>query len=160
MTDRRLSRRDFLKRSAGAAGAAFAMSGAGGLLGSLPWASAGQPPTYDPSITPPWEVIPDYKFKRASVADMDAYFQLVATQTDRVMVDTFAHSWQGRDLVYALVSTPEHVADADGIAARQQLLRDPRITTPEEAAEIAATNPAIAWYMANVHGREPSGGDA
>ena len=76
------------------------------------------------------------------------------------MVDTFAHSWQGRDLIYALVSTPEHVADADGIAARQQLLRDPRITTPEEAAEIAATNPAIVWYMANVHGREPSGGDA
>ena len=23
-----------------------------------------------------------------------------------------------------------------------------------------ATNPAIVWYMANVHGREPSGGDA
>ena len=80
MTDRRLSRRDFLKRSAGAAGAAIAASSAGSLLGSVPWAAAGKPPVYDPSITPPWEVIPDYKFKRASVDDMYAYYRLVASQ--------------------------------------------------------------------------------
>lgn len=91
---------------------------------------------------------------------MLSYFRQVDTQTDRVSVGQFATSWRGTPLLYALVGTADNVANADEIAATQERLRDPRVTSAEEAAAIAADNPAIVWYSGNVHGLETSGADS
>ncbi len=63
----------------------------------------------------------------------------------------YGTSWLGRPLIYSLVTDEDQLPNVAAIAADQQRLRDPRRTTPEEATRIAAENPAIAWYAANVH---------
>src|SRR5919109_1081596 len=117
-------------------------------------------PTYDPSVTPPTTAIAGYPTSNASTTAINSYFQLVDSETDRVTTDTFATSVNGTPLVYSLVGTAENVANVDAIAADQNRLRDPRVTTQAEADQLAASIPAIAWYTANVHGNEQSGADA
>jgi hypothetical protein len=125
-------------------------------------AAAGEPcvPSYDPSITPPAVVIAGWPARSATTDEIDAYVTGIALETDRVATGQFATSWNGRPLYYALVGEATNVADADAIAAAQRELRDPRVTSPEAAAAIAAGSPAIVWYQGNIHGNETSGGDA
>ncbi len=117
-------------------------------------------PTYDDTIPSPSEAIPGFPLRRALTSELNDYVDAVAATSDRVRAGTFASSWNGTPLKYALVSLRPNMADLDSIVARLQRLRDPRRTTPREAAAIASTTPAIVWYTGNVHGNEASGADA
>jgi len=117
-------------------------------------------PAYDPSITSPAAAISGWPGRPATTEEIDAYVTGIATQTDRVVTRQFATSWKGKPVYYSLVGDAATVAAADEVAAVQQELRDPRLTDATRAAEIAAGSPAIAWYVGNVHGNEPAGGDA
>jgi hypothetical protein len=117
-------------------------------------------PEFDPRITAPAEAIPGYTDLKATTQQIKDYFALVDEESDRVVTGTFAVSWNATPLTYALVSDEGHMETLDRIVADLALLRDPRITSPEEAARISSRRPAIAWYTANVHGDEPSGADA
>jgi hypothetical protein len=90
--------------------------------------------------------------------ESDTYLGAIADASDRVIAGTAGSSVENRPLRYAIVGTPEHVSEnglADIRAAIAQL-RDPA-TDEDEAAEIAATTPAILYVQANVHGGEESG---
>jgi hypothetical protein len=117
-------------------------------------------PTYDPAITPPNVAIPGFPDRLATTIETNNYFEMIDGQTNRVNTEIFGTSVNGSPMPYSFVGHPGNVANADGIAAQQKRLTDPRITSPAEAAQIAATLPAIAWYTANVHGNETSGTDA
>jgi len=117
-------------------------------------------PTFDPAITPPDVAIPGFTTRKATTEELLAYTALVDSQSDRVASDTFATSVGGTHLLYALVASEGHLPNVDAIAADNQALRDPRVTTPAQAAAIARDTPAIVWVYANVHGNEPSPGDA
>jgi len=117
-------------------------------------------PVYDPSITPPAAAISGWPGRPATTEEINAYVTGIAAQTDRVVTRQFATSWKGKPLYYSLVGDAATVAAADDVAAVQQELRDPRLTDSARAAEIAAGSQAIAWYVGNVHGNEPAGGDA
>ncbi|MBA3552976.1 MAG: hypothetical protein H0W27_08935 [Actinobacteria bacterium] len=123
-------------------------------------AAAGCDPEYDPRVSTPEEVIPRYPHREATTDEIYRYFEVVDSESDRVENGVYGTSWLGRPLIYSLVTDEDQLPNVAAIAADQQRLRDPRRTTPEEAARIAAENPAIAWYAANVHGGEESGGDA
>lgn len=114
-------------------------------------------PTYAGEV-PTGEEVLGYELgsREATVRDMHDYLAAVDEASDDVSVGSFGTSTEGRPLEYALVGDPADVAAAQEASA---VLRDPA-TTPEEAAEVAATAPAIVWMAANVHGNEPSGGDA
>jgi len=117
-------------------------------------------PTYDPAITPPSTAMPGWPDRLATTIEIGNYFNMVDSQTNRVTTDTFGTSYNGTPMVYSFVGQPANVANADGIAADQARLTDPRITTQAQADQLADTLPAIAWYTANVHGGETSGADA
>lgn len=114
----------------------------------------------DPAITPPSRSILGFPHRRALTFEINRYVRLVDAQSDRVTSGTFATSWNGTDLPYALVSTPENLRNVERIAATQQRLRDPRTTGASDAARVADGSPMIVWYTANVHGNETSGADA
>jgi hypothetical protein len=117
-------------------------------------------PTYDPAITAPNVAIPGFPDRLATTIEIGNYFNMVDSQTNRVTTDTFGTSYNGTPMVYSFVGHPANVSNADGIAAQQKRLTDPRVTTQTEADQLADTLPAIAWYTANVHGGETSGADA
>jgi hypothetical protein len=118
------------------------------------------PPAYDPTITSPEQAIAGFGSQKASAQQLFDYTGTVDDESDRVTSATFATSVLGRPLSYALVSTPENLGNIDAIVADNRALRDPRVTSEAEAATLAQDSPAIVWYYANVHGNEPSPGDA
>ncbi len=79
---------------------------------------------------------------------------------DRVSVHRYATSWEGRDLVYVVISSPENIANIDGIKAGMQQLRNAGGTDRAAASNIIESQPAVTWLSYGVHGNEISSTDA
>lgn len=97
--------------------------------------------------------------REATNEEIGTYWSAVDQASDRVVTGVYARSWEGRPLRYALVSTAGNLGRLTAIRQDLDRLRDPS-TSEQEAAAIVARTPAILWVAANVHGNEPSGGDA
>jgi hypothetical protein len=132
-------------------------------------APAGAAPACDPLTTKPHytKTVPTskqvlgYQFgkRKATDQDINNYVHAVDHASDRVVSGVFATSWQGRPLPYALVGSPQTIDRLPAISTDLQALRDPA-TPQSEADAIVARTPTVLWITANVHGNEPSGGDA
>lgn len=85
---------------------------------------------------------------------------LAAAAPDRMRIIPYGTTIEGRALRLAVVSSPANIAGLDRIRAASRRLADPRATTPEEAARLARTTPAIAWLSYGVHGNEASSPEA
>ena len=97
--------------------------------------------------------------QEVTAAQINQYIAAVDAASTRVTSGTFATSWEGRPLEYAIVGRPENASPTGVAAVRADAaaLRNPSTTN---AAQIAARAPAILWLAGNVHGGEESGADA
>jgi len=117
---------------------------------------------YDPAI-PTVEDVLGYPSGNRITWHRDAirYFEaLEEAAPDRVSVLRYAQSWEGRDLIYVVVSSAENMARIEDVKAGMQRLADPRQTTRAQAEEIIASQPAVTWLSYGVHGNEISSTDA
>ena len=117
---------------------------------------------YDPAI-PTVEDVLGYPSGERITWHRDAirYFEALAEAApERISVSRYAQSWEGRDLIYVVVTSAENMARIDDIKAGMQRLADPRQTTRAEAEEIIASQPAVTWLSYGVHGNEISSTDA
>jgi len=117
---------------------------------------------YDPSI-PTIESILGYAPGERITWHKDAlrYFDaLESSQPDRVSVHHYASSWEGRELVYVVISSPENMRRIDDIKQDMQSLRNVADTSAAEADRIIRSGPAITWLSYGVHGDEISSTDA
>ena len=97
--------------------------------------------------------------REATNQEIGRYWHAADRASDRVVTGVYAHSWQGRPLRYALVGNPSNLHRLPAIRRDLDRLRNP--STPDGAAKaIIRRTPTILWIAANVHGNEPSGGDA
>ncbi len=94
---------------------------------------------------------------RDTIRYLDA---LAAAAPDRIRVFRYAESWEGRELVYAVISSAANMDRMSDIQANMRRLKDPRLTSKTEADAIIATQPAITWLSYGVHGNEISSTDA
>jgi hypothetical protein len=90
-------------------------------------------------------------------AHMVRYLERLAAESPRVTIEVQGRSWQGRELMLAVVTSPENHARIDEIRRNAQRLADPRAISAAEANAIAATQPAIVWFGGSIHGFELSG---
>jgi hypothetical protein len=117
---------------------------------------------YDPAI-PTVEDVLGYPSGNRITWHRDAirYFEaLEEAAPDRVSVSRYAQSWEGRDLIYVVVSSAENMARIEDVKVGMQRLADPRQTTRAEAEEIIASQAAVTWLSYGVHGNEISSTDA
>ena len=92
---------------------------------------------YDPAI-PTVEDVLGYRTGDRITWHRDAirYFEaLEEAAPDRVSVSRYAQSWEGRDLIYAVVTSPANMARIEDVKSGMQRLADPRQTTRAEAEE-------------------------
>ena len=85
---------------------------------------------------------------------------LIAAAPDRVRTEDIGVTEEGRVMRVLLVSAPENIARLDEIRTDLARLADPRATTPEQAAAIAARTPAAVILSYSIHGNEPGGFEA
>jgi hypothetical protein len=95
-----------------------------------------------------------------SHSEVENYFKTLAAASDRMRVEPYGKTYEGRSLNTVIVSSPKNLARLDAIRAATARLADPRKTTSEEANSIAATMPMVIWLGYNVHGSEPASTEA
>jgi hypothetical protein len=83
---------------------------------------------------------------------------LAAVAPDRIKVAPYAKTWEGRDLIYAVIGSPANIARLDAIkAATARLASGERMA---DRANLIADTPAVVWLSYGVHGNEISSTDA
>ena len=117
---------------------------------------------YDPAIPTIFDVLGYQPGDRITWhRDAIRYFNaLAAAAPDRIQLMEYARSWQGRELIYAVISSAENSASLDSAKANMQALADPRITDEAAARRIVENQPAVTWLSYGVHGNEISSTDA
>lgn len=125
---------------------------------SYEWLPGG---TYDPNIPTPKQFlgyeIGDYL---SDNLQMVAYIHKLQEVSPRVKVMQYGESVERRKLWVVAISAPENIARLEEIRATNARLRDPRATSPSEAARIASTTLPIGWMNYGTDGGETSAFEA
>ena len=85
--------------------------------------------------------------------------RLVATSR-RVRLDTMAVTFEGRELLLAIITSERNQQNIEQIKRNAQRLFDPRNVPAGEIANITATQPSTVWLGFSIHGAEASGVEA
>ena len=116
---------------------------------------------HDPALRTPDELLGQRHGTRlAHHAEVLGAFRAWAEASDRMTLETFGHTHEGRELVLAVITSPENHARLDEIRAGIARLADPRGLDDGEARDLVESSPAIAWMGYSIHGDELSGTDA
>jgi len=108
-------------------------------------------------ITSPTEAFgfaPGTDRKLADWKELTAYFQKLASESDRVRYEEVGKTTEGRPFITVTISSPETIAH---LARYKEILRklaDPRITTPEEAKQLVIDGKTVLVVTCNVHSTE------
>ena len=87
------------------------------------------------------------------------FHSLAKAAPDRVVVKPYAKSWEGRELITAVISSPQNIARLDAIKTNMAKLASGTLTIGERDKLVAET-PAVVWLAYGVHGDEISSTDA
>ncbi len=90
---------------------------------------------------------------------MVRYLEQVAETSDRVAIEVQGRSWEGREFMLAIVTSPANHARIEAIKTYSVRLSDPRVTTVQQAESIMTEQPTIAWFGGSIHGFELSGSE-
>lgn len=92
-----------------------------------------------------------------SSSDIHAYFEaLVEATPDRIQLHSYGTTWQGRDLFYAIISSPENMQNLDTIQSDLSRLGSGQGLSDAQLAQ----TPAVAWLAYGVHGDEITPADS
>ena len=101
--------------------------------------------TYDPKIATPASVLGyDIGSHHTDYAGLERWLEAVK-KSDRVRVLRYGTSEEKRPLYLIVITSPKNLARLDAVRAAMAKLHDPRAASDAEAAQIAATMPAVAW---------------
>lgn len=109
------------------------------------------------AIPSPKEVLgfePGEDFKLASWDEILKYFITLDEASEKVKVIEIGKSTLGRKFIMALFSSAENLKEIEKIKEIHYKLHDPRITSPEEAKELAKKGKAIVAFTCSIHSTE------
>ena len=87
-------------------------------------------------------------------------FRTWASESDRLIVGTHGRTYEGRELIHAIVTSPENHARLADLQRANARLADPRGLSDAEANRLMESTPAVAYMGYSIHGDETSGADA
>lgn len=117
---------------------------------------------YRPNVPRPQSILRyDVGDHHTTYAQMEQVINAIAAGApDRVKIFDIGTTNEHRMQHIVAISSPENIARLDEIKAANARLADPRKTNANDAAQIAANNPAIAWMAYTIHGNESSSFEA
>ncbi len=111
--------------------------------------------SYDSDITSPseylgYELGEEYTFHHQVMG----YFRLLARQSDKITVQELARTYEGRELIYAVITSADNQDRIEEIRqANLALAHNPGNSS-------VGDQPVVVWMSYNVHGNEPSSSEA
>ncbi|MCH8333458.1 peptidase M14, partial [Candidatus Sumerlaeota bacterium] len=117
---------------------------------------------YDPSVPTFLEVLGHQPGQEiVSHVEILLYLRaLEAADPHRMQIHEYARSWEGRELVYAVISSAANMARIEEIRQGIQRVADPREGSEAQRRLLVESLPATVWLGYSVHGDEVSGADA
>lgn len=96
-----------------------------------------------------------------SHADTLKYFYaLEKAAPNQMKVIKFGETWEGRELIFAVIGSEENIAKLDQFVEGMAKLSDPRVTSESDANALINSLPSSVWLEHGVHGNEISSTDA
>ncbi|MDR1667832.1 MAG: hypothetical protein LBS03_09120 [Bacteroidales bacterium] len=83
------------------------------------------------------------------------YFRLLAEKSDRATLEVFGHSWEGREQVALIVTSPANLKNLENIRREHLKVTDPAVPSVDVGSQ-----KVIVHLGYNVHGGEIAGTDA
>ncbi len=116
---------------------------------------------HDPAVPEPGDFLGFPVGQRtASSARIEAYARRLAEASERVELVEYAQSFEGRPLLYLVISSPDNLERTEAIQDGMARLADPRGLDSEERERLVSDLPAVAWLGYSIHGNESSGSDS
>ena len=117
---------------------------------------------YDPAIPTLSTVLGYQSGERITWShDVRRYFDALAMAAPkRVRIVEYGCSWEGRQLFYVVISSPENIANSAATREGMHALRDPRSTSSAQAESLIKDLAPVTWLAYGVHGNEISSTDA
>ena len=117
---------------------------------------------FDKSIPMPQSVTGFPVGERAvSYQQLVNYLKLLAEKSDRVKLNEYATTYEGRSIYYLIITSKENHKKLSQIKNDIGKLSDPRkLKNEAEAQKIIADSPAVAYLNYGIHGDELSSSDA
>jgi hypothetical protein len=130
-----------------------------GVALALAWQGVGAAQTA-PRLTTPKEALngsePGDDYFLADYDQIAAYWKKLASQSDRVKLVSIGKSVEGRDLLMAIVSSPENLKNLDHYIDISKKLALAKGLTDEQAHALAKEGKAMVWIDAGIHASEVS----
>lgn len=110
--------------------------------------------TYNSKIPTPKSFLGyDVGEQHATPYEIYAYYREVAKYSDRIKLETYARSFEHRELMLATVSSPKNLSNIDQIKAEHL-----KLTNGDISKNLKTENmPIVVWMGYSVHGNEASG---
>lgn len=116
---------------------------------------------HDPRFPSPGDLLgQEHGSRLARHDEILAAFRSWSELSERMRLFPMGATHEGRELLYAVVTSPANHANLAGIQADLGRLFDPRGLSSDEAERILADTPPVAWMGYSIHGDELSGSDA
>ena len=125
----------------------------------LPFVSNGE---YDENIQSPSEFL-GFELGARPVRHWESktYFEYLDATVEHVSLYSYGKTYEGRELIYLIVTSKENHDNIDQIRDNISKLSDPRtLTNTDEPKDIIKNSPAVAWMAYAIHGDEISSADA
>jgi len=84
------------------------------------------------------------------------YFEHLSS-SDRMILQSFGESTEGREMIYAIISSPKNLEELDKYKTIQKKLADPRNLTEAQAEELIEKGKAIVLITCSIHATEVGG---
>ncbi|HMA54892.1 MAG TPA: M14 family zinc carboxypeptidase, partial [Acidobacteriota bacterium] len=92
--------------------------------------------------------------KLADYTQIKAYFEKLAQETNKIKLFPIGESVQKKPMFMAAISTPENLAKLDRWKEITHKLRDPRVTSVDEARKLAKEGKVIVLISCSLHATE------
>ncbi|MEZ6017698.1 MAG: M14 family zinc carboxypeptidase [Planctomycetota bacterium] len=117
--------------------------------------------SYSPSVTRPEALLGQAVGSRiASHDEMLALFRIWAAESERVVYAPYGRTYEGRELVRLIITSPRNHARLGELRAGVQRLFDPRGLSDADGERLVSTLPGVAWMGYGIHGDETSAAEA
>jgi len=88
------------------------------------------------------------------------YFETLDAASDRITLGNYGATYEGRPLIYAIITSEENHENLEDIRQNNLRLADPLNTSAEEAESIMEDHPVVVSFSYNIHGNEASSTEA
>ena len=116
---------------------------------------------YDSDVPSPAEAL-GYKIGTQFTLHADAldYLRTLADASDRVTMDTYGTTYEGRTLPYLVVTSPQNQNQLDRLKQNSRRLSDPPRLSEADRDRLLQNQPVFVSYSYNIHGNEPASTEA